>query len=330
MLFIRGVAQVRGVCSYGKLNYYLGAKAAADGRPSIYPDVNFCTNPGIICSGKHSDELRWVTGMFHWSTNVQKIRSRDYSYMDSLQNYVDEGNFTATVFMDGVNDALGGNNNDTDKLRSETFFNALRAFGLIEDYTSDGTALNYCGTNVTEAGTKCIKCVSDFDCPGNELCQPGVIACDGFESGGSVEGEDGATNVVVVEIDLSDNATSTGEILPNAGVVGDESDSEMSSFATFVMPTTSFCGEDWAHASSSCLIACPGGNDAECPPNQKCFADVAACSRTVVDGLQLNMINYCGKTWDDASMMCFARTQCPGGQDAECPDGERCFGGIQC
>jgi hypothetical protein len=28
----RGVAQVRGVCSYGKLNYYLGAKAAADGE----------------------------------------------------------------------------------------------------------------------------------------------------------------------------------------------------------------------------------------------------------------------------------------------------------
>jgi hypothetical protein len=304
----RGVAQVRGVCSYGKLNYYLGAKAAADGRPSIYPDINFCTDPGLICSGKHSDELRWVTGMFHWSTNVQKQRSRDYSYMDLLQNFVDEGNFTATVFIDGVNEFLGESHNDTVKLRSETFFDALRAFGLIEDYTSDATALNYCGRDITDAGIKCaLKCVSDFDCPGNELCQPGVVACD------SVEGGDDSS--------LDDNVVA--------------SDYEMTSFATFVMPTSYYCGENWGHASSSCLVACPGGNDAECPPNQKCFADVAACSQTNspedLDGLELDMTtNYCGKSYDDASMMCFARTQCPGGIDAECPDGEKCFAAIQC
>eukprot|EP00985_Skeletonema_marinoi_P032639 scaffold39246_cov350-Skeletonema_marinoi.AAC.1 len=130
-------------------------------------------------------------------------------------------------------------------------------------------------------------------------------------------------------------------MLPNAGVVADESDNvvasdyEMTSFATFVMPTSYYCGENWGHASSSCLVACPGGNDAECPPNQKCFADVAACSQTNspedLDGLELDMTtNYCGKSYDDASMMCFARTQCPGGIDAECPDGEKCFAAIQC
>ena len=337
----RGVSQVRGVCSYGKLNHYLGAKAAAEGRPSIYPDINFCTNPGAICSDKRSDELRWVTGMFHWSTSVQKKRARDSPYLESLQTFVDEGNFTATAFIDGVNYMLGGSDDDAVK-RSEKFFDALRAFDLIEDYTSDATALSYCGTSVTDAGIKCaLKCVSDVECPGNELCQPGVIACDGVKGGGNTFG--GAN--VVVEIDLSDNANDvsmTGDISPNAEAVGDESGNvvtsnhnmEMSSFGSFVLPKTYYCGENWGHASSSCLLACPGGNDAECPPNQKCFADVIACSSTsseVVDQLENDMeTNYCGKTWDDAYMLCFARTRCPGGNDAECPDGEKCFGGIQC
>lgn len=348
----RGVGQIRGVCSYGKLNHFLGAKAAAEGRPSIYPDINFCTNPGVICSGKNSDELRWVTGMFHWSTYVQKQRTRDYSYMESLQNYVDEGNFTSTAFIDNVNDILGGsynddNNDDTVNLRSESFFDVLRAFGLIEDQTSDATALNYCGTSETDAGEKCaVMCVLDSDCPGTELCQPGVVACEGFEGGDNlVEGEDDISIEdvdVVVNIDLSDNVTLTGDMLPNSGALDDESDTddnesdtEISSFATFVMPTSHYCGETWALASSSCLITCPGGNDQECPPNQKCFADVTACSQTKssedVDGDQNDMLNnYCGKSWDDASFMCFARTQCPGGHDAECPDDEKCFGGIQC
>lgn len=269
-----------------------------------------------------------------------------------MQTFVDEGNFTATAFIDVVNDVLGGSNNDTVK-RSEKFFDALRAFGLIEDYTSDATALSYCGTSVTDAGIKCaLKCVSDIECPGNELCQPGVIACDGVEGDDNVESESesesdssslGGANVVV-EIDLSDNADEalTGDISPNAGSLGGESynavannnDAEMFSFSSFAMPKTYYCGENWGHASSSCLIACPGGNDAECPTNQKCFADVTACSGTSTedaDRLENDRVtNYCGKSWDDASMLCFARTQCPGGHDAECADGERCFGGVQC
>lgn len=45
----RGVIQTTGICNYGKLNYYLGAKAASDGRASMFPDVDFCQDPETIC-----------------------------------------------------------------------------------------------------------------------------------------------------------------------------------------------------------------------------------------------------------------------------------------
>ena len=38
-------------CSnFGKLNYYLGARAAEEGRDSRYPDINFCEQPDAICA----------------------------------------------------------------------------------------------------------------------------------------------------------------------------------------------------------------------------------------------------------------------------------------
>jgi hypothetical protein len=38
----RGVIQTSGICNFGKLNYYLGARAESDGRPAKYPTVDFC------------------------------------------------------------------------------------------------------------------------------------------------------------------------------------------------------------------------------------------------------------------------------------------------
>ena len=88
----RGSMQIRGVCGYGKLNHYLGAKAAADGRPSIYPDIDFCNNPGAICSDtRRSAELRWVTGLFHWVQTVQQSKAVDY--FPTLRQFVDGGDF---------------------------------------------------------------------------------------------------------------------------------------------------------------------------------------------------------------------------------------------
>lgn len=43
----RGALMTKGVCMLGKLNYYMGAGAAKDGRPAKFPDIDFCE--GEIC-----------------------------------------------------------------------------------------------------------------------------------------------------------------------------------------------------------------------------------------------------------------------------------------
>lgn len=40
LVFRRGAAQLRGVCLYGKLNYYIGARAKEEGRRSLFPSVD--------------------------------------------------------------------------------------------------------------------------------------------------------------------------------------------------------------------------------------------------------------------------------------------------
>ena len=39
--------QTSGVCNFGKLNYFLGARAAREGRPSRYPNIDFCLDPEV-------------------------------------------------------------------------------------------------------------------------------------------------------------------------------------------------------------------------------------------------------------------------------------------
>ena len=50
---------------FQKLNFHLGALAAAEDRPAIYPNVDFCTQPDSICT-EDSMEMRFVVGMFEW------------------------------------------------------------------------------------------------------------------------------------------------------------------------------------------------------------------------------------------------------------------------
>lgn len=56
-----------------------------DGRPSLYPDTDFCANPEAVCSSQHSNELQWVVGMFHWTKAVQSYNENGWSFMDNLR-----------------------------------------------------------------------------------------------------------------------------------------------------------------------------------------------------------------------------------------------------
>jgi predicted chitinase len=87
----RGVIQTTGVCNFGKLNYYLGARAASEGRPSRYPDVDFCKDPEQICSSDLHKELKWVAGLFYWINSVQAYKEGDFDYVTELHKFVENG-----------------------------------------------------------------------------------------------------------------------------------------------------------------------------------------------------------------------------------------------
>lgn len=52
--------------NFGKLNYFLGARAAVEGRTSRYPTIDFCKDPEAICDSEEHQELKWVAGLFYW------------------------------------------------------------------------------------------------------------------------------------------------------------------------------------------------------------------------------------------------------------------------
>jgi len=89
----RGVIQTSGICNFGKLNYYIGARAQAEGRKSAYPDINFCKTPDAICSSTEYPELKWIAGLFYWAESVQTYgdRGEGWNYLQELRKFVDGG-----------------------------------------------------------------------------------------------------------------------------------------------------------------------------------------------------------------------------------------------
>ena len=98
----RGVIQTTGPCNFGKLNYFLGKKAQDEGRPSRYPDVDFCKTPNAICDSKEHPELKWIAGLFYWVESVQAYDVGDgWNYVTELQKFVD-GGMKGTSFIDSI------------------------------------------------------------------------------------------------------------------------------------------------------------------------------------------------------------------------------------
>jgi len=86
----RGAIQTTGICNFGKLNYFAGKKAAERGAAALYPNVDFCKTPDVICSPEYPS-LRWFAGFFYWLNDVQPYDSRGARYMDTLTAWVDSG-----------------------------------------------------------------------------------------------------------------------------------------------------------------------------------------------------------------------------------------------
>ena len=97
----RGVIQTTGVCNFGKLNYFLGARAASDGREARYPDIDFCEQPDAICASQEHKELKWIAGMFYWVESLQSYNVGGWNYIDELKKYVDNG-MSGNSFIDAV------------------------------------------------------------------------------------------------------------------------------------------------------------------------------------------------------------------------------------
>merc|ERR1712072_514247 len=145
----RGVIQTTGVCNFGKLNYFAGARAAREGRESLFPNVDFCKRPDSICNSVEHPDLKWVAGLFFYAKEVQLYPSDDawsFDYEAELKYFTDNGDINDRSFIDKVsgivnrgcpslNACSAGPTHEAHK-RAENFKTVLRAFG----YPFDGTA----------------------------------------------------------------------------------------------------------------------------------------------------------------------------------------------
>lgn len=135
----RGVIQTTGVCNFGKLNYYLGKRAASEGRDSPYPEINFCKTPDAICASEKYPELKWIAGLFYWMNSVQTFDTSEFDYSTELRDFVSSG-YQGTAFIDKVSGVVNRGcprttcqTGPVDGLgdRRTNFRTVLRAFGLI-------------------------------------------------------------------------------------------------------------------------------------------------------------------------------------------------------
>lgn len=137
----RGVIQTTGVCNFGKLNYYMGSRGAAEGRDVLYPDINFCKNPGAICEKDAPPALKWIAGFFYWLNSVQAYVDDDgWTFMNKVRNWTDAGMNTADrSYIDAAsgivnrgcyNPPCGGNPMDGGDQRAANFEAVLKAMNI--------------------------------------------------------------------------------------------------------------------------------------------------------------------------------------------------------
>ncbi|MCL1039150.1 Ig-like domain-containing protein [Shewanella submarina] len=117
----RGVIQTTGRQNFGTLNHYLGRShvdpdtigqtidgVTVEAPPAnpLYAELDFCSNPGLICSSEENKEIKWIAGLFYWVTSVQAYDNAggqyaDWNYYRELKKYVD-GGLQGSSFIDDV------------------------------------------------------------------------------------------------------------------------------------------------------------------------------------------------------------------------------------
>lgn len=102
----RGVIQTTGRCNFGVLNHHLGRghlDPARFPRPAevLYPDVDFCRDPGAICASPAHPELKWIAGLLYWMSSVEGYEADGYRYRAAVRTFV-EGGLRDSAFIDSV------------------------------------------------------------------------------------------------------------------------------------------------------------------------------------------------------------------------------------
>ncbi len=154
----RGVIQTTGRQNFGTLNHYLGrshvdpqtigktidgVRVEAPPANPLYAGLDFCSNPGLICSSEENKEIKWIAGLFYWVTSVQAYPDEGgqypgWNYFNELKKYVNNG-MKGTQFIDDVSGIVnrGCPNLTCDtgevhnvKERRDNFYKVLRLLGL--------------------------------------------------------------------------------------------------------------------------------------------------------------------------------------------------------
>jgi hypothetical protein len=138
----RGVIQTTGVCNFGKLNYYAGARAKKEGRDALFPDIDFCKRPDHICNSTEHPDLKWVAGLFFYVKEIQDYPTDDkyhFDYKAELKAFTDAGNINDATLINKISGivnrgcpALSCPTGQVDKasIRAANFRTVLQAFGF--------------------------------------------------------------------------------------------------------------------------------------------------------------------------------------------------------
>jgi len=326
----RGVIQTTGICNFGMLNYFLGRRAADEGRPARYGTIDFCKDPSAICNRSEHPELKWIAGMFYWMSSLQPY-DNEWNYMDSLKEFVRGGMQDGGAFIDAVS-------------------------GIV----NRGCHNPPCGTGVLDGGQErkenFKKVLEVLFAPDGSLR---IQTPSNMPSISSSSGQD-------LTADTSQPQPQPRPTPPLGSNGAEDKEEDWSHVSEVNNALNLWCGATISEASDNCGrngYNCPEGT---CPTNDlKCFmlfdesCDVAPGplisttpppssgptsnpsakptakpspkpSTNIGDKSEVRAQNYCAKRHADLKTGCFTAQTCNDDVDPPCPVGTYCWGNIVC